>query len=110
MRCKTRVMGSRGISRRKTKRPSMPGSRGSAGGIRTGPGPLRETATPAVMWPETGFEASATSPAGEIQGVSRLAAGMRGLKGQKPAMAATLAAIVIIGFLVSVIVVLLVTH
>ena len=62
------------------------------------------------MWSEVGFDASPSSPAGEIQGLSRFADGMRGLEGRKPPLGATLAAAVIVGFLVAVIVVLLVTH
>src|SRR6202035_1866878 len=55
IRCKTRTMGSRGIKRRKPKYPSRRESAIPTTG--TGPPMPRESASPAVMWPENGFEA-----------------------------------------------------
>ena len=62
------------------------------------------------MWPEGGFDASPYSPAGEVQGLYRFAVGTKGFRDHKPPWPATLAAAVIIGFVVAIIVVLLVVH
>jgi len=62
------------------------------------------------MWPAGGFDASPFSPAGEVQGLFRFAIGAKGLRGRRPPWPATVAAAVIIGFVVAVFVVLLVTH
>lgn len=96
-------MGSRGIKRRKPKRP-LPREphRHSQDGIGSSAGP------PGVMWPSGGFDPSGFSPAGEVLGLSRLAQGVTGMRGRRPPLAATLAAGVVLSFLVLVVVVLLV--
>jgi hypothetical protein len=100
--CQNLVVGSRGIRRRKPKQPRKHDAIGESG-----PAPLdtSTTTSPAVMWPETGFEASPNSPAGEIQGLSRFAVGMRGLQKRKSPLAVKIAVLVIIGLFLAIIVV-----
>jgi len=95
-------VGSRGIRRRKPKRPRKQDAIGESSST---PLDASTTASPAVMWPETGFEANPNSPAGEIQGLSRFAVGMRGLQKRQSPLAVKIAVLVIVGLLLAIIVV-----
>jgi cobyrinic acid a,c-diamide synthase len=61
------------------------------------------------MWPSGGFEPSGFSPAGEVLGLSRLAEGIRGMRDGRASRGATLAAGVIVAFLMAIAIVLVVT-